>query len=78
MPRTRKQKPRYAIYDNNVKLITIENESDMPSAIRSFGFECASRCEFDLAMPEAVTYIAIKLNPIKGCREVHHLVLIKE
>lgn len=77
MPRT-KRKQKLVVYDNNVRLITLESETDFQRVIWGFGFECASRCDFDLAMPEAVTYIAIKVDPVKGSREVHHLVMIKE
>lgn len=77
MPRP-KRKQKLVVYDNNVRLITLESETDLQGVIRAFGFECAARCDFDLAMPEAVTYIAIKVDPVKGSREVHHLVLIKE
>ena len=77
MPRT-KRKQKLSVYDNNVRLITLESEADLQGAIRAFGFECAAKCDFDLAMPEAVTYIAIKVDPVKGSREVHHLVIIKE
>ena len=75
MPR---KKQKYGLYDNGIRLVALESEMALINAMKLFGFECAARCDFDLAMPEAVTYIAIKLNPIKGCREVHHLVLIKE
>ena len=78
MPRKPKNKQKYAIYDNNVKILVIENEDDIRSALFAYGFECATRCDLDLALPEGKTFIALKVNPIKGTREVHHIVMIKE
>lgn len=76
--RKKKNDPKLTIYDNNVKLVSVASQEDIRPALRAFGYEAAAKCEIDFAVPEGETYIALKVNPIKGIREVHHIFIVKE
>lgn len=77
MPRKKKEQI-LTIYDNNSKLVSVSSEDDIKQALRSFGYEAAAKCEIDFAVPEGSSYIAIKVNPVRGQREVHHIFIVKE
>lgn len=77
MPRGKKTQARYTIYDNNVKMRTVDHDGEILPALALMGFECAVRCE-SFIVPDTITYMALKVNPVRGTREVHHVFVVKE
>lgn len=77
MARSKKTLQRYSIYDNNVKMKTVDHEGDVLPALALMGFECAVRCE-SFIVPDTITYMALRINPVRGTREVHHVFVVKE
>ena len=77
MPRGKKTPARYVIYDNNIKMRAVDHDGEILPALALMGFECAVRCE-SFIVPDTITYMALKVNPVRGTREVHHVFVVKE
>ena len=76
MPR-KKQAQKLAIYDNNVKLAVVDTEDEIRQALRSFGYEAAVQCNVDI-IPDQISYMAMKVEAVRGKHEVHHIIIVKE
>ena len=76
MPR-KKVNQRLAIYDNNIKLGSVATVDEIKPMLRQFGYEAAVHCDVSM-VPEQDSYMAMKLEPVRGKHEVHHIVVVKE